>query len=645
MGSSAKAAIGARDHVFFAEQFGECKSKRTRTFPTPPFFTGSVIVQRGGVRGVPSVNGPVAYSAKLGRYDIREKRAAINFARQSVPAHAGERGGPMIVPPDLIRAINRGRCFAIVGSGPSCEVGYPSWRQLATATYEALKASGKIDDHDSYRMYLEKNEYPELFGLAEYDIGGRDKLAELLTPLPVPRTAHKPEQIYDFLTQWPFAVYLTTNYDDEISTRLAELGSHYATVQNTVGDLGLLREGVSDLIVKLHSDLNHPHNAVITSKDYKNFSVDDAGNYFRARLRSVMETFDVLIIGHSLSDIDFQIVLQAAQQTGSPVHPIYMVATGFAPADERLFFEKYRICLIRYENSDGQHLQLKRLLSTHNRYIVSRSDTYDRPALSAASGADAEVASALFLYRKLAGSAAHDEGGDWYLRPLVINLLRESDKALSTAQIAGQQPFLSLAARNQVALHSQLEIAIAALRTEGLVAGNTSISLSSAGVERANGIAKAREVLKDQAFGQFVVTLKKSLPSLTGADEVTAIAVLQRILVDVFKKRGAAIANAIFADTEIGHDDLSDIFAAVYHGMQELKTPGAQIPFVDAVHEFLIHPSHTQEEYLAALSQGFFLHHLLGLDLDILVNDTEHYETAACEKDHQAVDAMFNRHP
>src|SRR5947207_2191749 len=117
----------------------------------------------------------------------------------------------MILPPELISAINRGRCFALVGSGPSCELGYPSWRKLATAVYDTLTSSGKVDDHDSYQMYLEKSEYPELFQLAEYDVGGRNKLVEVLKTL-LAASSPKSEQIYDFLTQWPFAVYLTTNW-------------------------------------------------------------------------------------------------------------------------------------------------------------------------------------------------------------------------------------------------------------------------------------------------------------------------------------------------------------------------------------------------------------------------------------------------
>ena len=33
--------------------------------------------------------------------------------------------------PRLVEKLNTGRCFALIGSGPSCEVGYPSWHELA----------------------------------------------------------------------------------------------------------------------------------------------------------------------------------------------------------------------------------------------------------------------------------------------------------------------------------------------------------------------------------------------------------------------------------------------------------------------------------------------------------------------------------
>jgi hypothetical protein len=117
----------------------------------------------------------------------------------------------------LIRTINSGRCFALIGLGSSCEVGYRSWSKLAEETFKSLEvASYKIDE--SYERYLSRNKYPELFRQAEIDIGNRISLLTLVKKLLYPDT-EKPSPIYDFMIRWPFACY-PTNFDDEILTDL-----------------------------------------------------------------------------------------------------------------------------------------------------------------------------------------------------------------------------------------------------------------------------------------------------------------------------------------------------------------------------------------------------------------------------------------
>jgi hypothetical protein len=81
-----------------------------------------------------------------------------------------------MLPQQLLRNILSGRCFVLVGSGPSCERGYPSWEQLAKLVMEELQASGKITDQNSYTDFLSKRQYPELFRQAEIDSGSRDSL-------------------------------------------------------------------------------------------------------------------------------------------------------------------------------------------------------------------------------------------------------------------------------------------------------------------------------------------------------------------------------------------------------------------------------------------------------------------------------------
>jgi hypothetical protein len=122
----------------------------------------------------------------------------------------------------LIRKINQGRCFALVGSGPSTEAGYPSWRKLATAAFEWLKRVGKVSDEASYEKYLKNNQYPELFSQVERDLGSRRGLVELIQSLMVPETGGS-YHIYDLLANWPFACYLTTNWDDLIDSRLRRI--------------------------------------------------------------------------------------------------------------------------------------------------------------------------------------------------------------------------------------------------------------------------------------------------------------------------------------------------------------------------------------------------------------------------------------
>src|SRR3989338_5978910 len=140
---------------------------------------------------------------------------------------------------DLVRKINRGRCFVLVGSGASCEVGYPSWHSLAELTYNWLVREGKTEDNKSYEDYLKDRKYPELFRQAEMDIGDRQKFIALLKSLLI--TARKERSIiYEILSKWPFACYLTTNYDDELQTHLAHTGEYFSVVRNRLQDFSYL---------------------------------------------------------------------------------------------------------------------------------------------------------------------------------------------------------------------------------------------------------------------------------------------------------------------------------------------------------------------------------------------------------------------
>ena len=50
----------------------------------------------------------------------------------------------------LIKDINRGKRFVLVGSGPSTEMGYSSRARLAQNVFEYVKKLGKVSDEAGY---------------------------------------------------------------------------------------------------------------------------------------------------------------------------------------------------------------------------------------------------------------------------------------------------------------------------------------------------------------------------------------------------------------------------------------------------------------------------------------------------------------
>ena len=509
----------------------------------------------------------------------------------------------------LIRTINNGRCFILVGSGPSCEVGYPSWQRLAELTYAELTKIGRVSDSRSYEKYLADKKYPELFRQAERDLGDRGALVNLLKPLLTPPVRNQ-GVLYELISKWPFACYLTTNYDDEIATCLARLNEHFTVIRNRQEDFYSLRDGASHLIQKIHSDLNHPDEVVLTSADYQRFYVEDSGQYFRDKLRQVFEMFDVFIIGHSLSDPDINFVLQLARKTASPQHPIYMVAADFIKAEEQEFLEKYNIVLVQYSNHDGTHSELRRMLKTADRFIVPRHRLRERTETAARPKEEIEAAIALFLYRRLQGVEATD-----YLCPLVLaGLLSTGDKGIAKEDIAST-PALKKLIEGGPNSTEAINEAVEALVHQGFVAEISGrVSITSSGHEKVQEYKTVRETEKDQSYGQFGLNLKNNYDGLTDLQLEKCQKLAEEVIVTSFANRGLMIANKVFSRQSASPEELSDLFGYVSDRAAEIGDMGLRAAFVEAVHQFLVEPSPPQRKYLASVSQGYFLYHLLGLD-------------------------------
>ncbi|MDP2303972.1 MAG: Sir2 family NAD-dependent protein deacetylase [Ignavibacteria bacterium] len=108
---------------------------------------------------------------------------------------------------DLINYINSGNCFALVGAGPSCEIGLPSWKQLADGIYSDMK-SENLDITNFMEEYHAKADYPKFFN----EIWHKHGQDWLLKKINYKITDTKIQgRVYNFISSFPFRSYFTTN--------------------------------------------------------------------------------------------------------------------------------------------------------------------------------------------------------------------------------------------------------------------------------------------------------------------------------------------------------------------------------------------------------------------------------------------------
>ncbi len=516
-----------------------------------------------------------------------------------------------IIDRDLVRAINSGRCFALVGAGPSCEIGLPSWSKLAQDAISLLDATSHAAVIDRCQKLHVNSDYPAVFSQIEKAIG-IDPLLEYVTRS-FPQMNGNGE-IYSYLARWPFAVYLTTNYDDCLSQRLQRENLSFPTKHNSQNDFRTLRADGKGVIYKIHGDCSTPDDIVLTSEQYEAFRQLQDRNYWREKIRSVLHMVSLVLVGYSASDPDFKDQLALAKDLASPDHPIFMFATEISTNDIKQYFQEYNIRIIPYKNPDGTHGQLHRVLRRYDPFIAKRGT----PHL----GQDpidefkANLASSIHLFTRLNLLGGND------------TCLKKSYEALIASELGnctdGETTLLS---DLQTALASRIgvqhldpgtvQMALESLHGRGYVefsANENQYSLSASGREKLEETKAERALREDKFAGACRLFLQKEHPALDAPAQDGVIRQLQEGLVRAFEKRGLEMAQATFGHNTIDLSAATDILEVVNKQSSTIPDDNARAACADLMLEVLLQPNQEMKERIADLSQGYFSYHALGLD-------------------------------
>lgn len=496
---------------------------------------------------------------------------------------------------NLLEKIIKGNAIALIGSGPSSAMGYPSWEELAKKTCELAKNSGYKIEEASFNRHMEKKEFAKAFSCLQ-DTVTRDKLLSFMKQCLVPSTDCCNDDTYKILTRWPFICYLTTNFDDEIQAHLRENNkNNFQTFLNSCDDFCVFRSDMRDYIFKIHGSLEDGKTAIITEEDYHALRHESKWSYYREGLKCIFRMFDVIIIGHSLYDPDVKDIIESINEFTSPTNPIYMFMSNVTQSDVRRYRSQNNIQIFKYTANGKDHSQLARLLKTYDSFIFPAGKSILRQTH------DSINAAALYAFRVL-NQAKESIDLENYL---LMNIPSQTQPGLKIDEIKNNINIANLA----IDYNNYMSI----LQNNNFIKLNGGLyNRTKLGDDLVAKCQTSARTIERLAIINAVEALAQIVPTV---DKDKYAKLIKETILSLFEKRGLIIVQRMFSET-INSGEVIDIFEEIAHVASNIEDVEIRIAFIQVMRDFMLFPSNHQKQFLISIAQGFFIFHMLGNNSD-----------------------------
>ena len=511
----------------------------------------------------------------------------------------------------LIDYLRSGKAWVVVGSGPSAAMGYPSWKDLASVAAKTAKVESSIGKMTALETAMNKDDFPTVFEEAKQSVGS----LRLLQALQEGFRPNKPGKIYELMARWPVPVYLTTNYDDEISKHLAALGEAYVPYTNSEDHLAYLLPEASGIVCKLHGDLRSESGLILTASNYQEMGREESWRYWRTKMTSVFQMNRVVIVGHSLKDPHIRHVLEAAKQGGGVLQPVCWIAPDVPVAEARELLEKWRIRVISYDNRQGDHHQLLRLIEHISDFVPPRTAIHISNQIDSVRKSPlgrSAAAPGFFVFNKLSGTAGfEDKRVDVIIAAINSTLPRLKDKRpfdlREPLELAGWPP--------EVNLPRELELRVAehAVNQHVLRPSGSRFEFHPEAealvAERQHNFEHSRERFRTAV----TLRLKRAFPALKDGDVQTLSNDVEASLTGYFREGGLTLASMLLSGKSSAKPTIpSSIVKFISEASAGYDDLLRRQAFCQVSVDTFVHATQAERDYLGRVSQGFFAFHVLG---------------------------------
>lgn len=514
----------------------------------------------------------------------------------------------------LINYLKSGKAWLLVGSGPSIEMGYPSWEFLAKTAIEIVKSEHPNINTTSLEIAMRQKDYPLVFDKTKDVLGGPRLIQELKTVL----RPTKRSQIYQMIAQWPISVYITTNYDDEISNHLVQIGESYLSYSNSEDHLSAFIPDLNGAILKLHGDLRSESGLILTKRQYEEIDKAEKWQYLRTKLTSIFQMNRMIIIGYSLTDPHIKHILEAAKKGSGVVQPICWIAPDINNATITEFLNEYRIRLIPYDNQDGTHKNLITLINHISDFIPPRlsigiKQELDQTAHSPL-GSDA-AAPGFFVFNKLASLDNYEQ------------------KRVDVVIAALQGIFCKLNSLNEFTIEDTLELLGWNLKEISLSNDfvrqiEEQVTKQGLFIKKGNKyvVNKGMEIILEEKKNNFdhlkqrfkestLLRIKQNYSQVNDSDADQISIDIESSLTGYFRECGLTLATLLYSNKNRTKKEVipSSIIKYINESSARYDSLLLRQVFSTTATDAFVRGGSAEREYLGRISQGFFAFHALGL--------------------------------
>jgi hypothetical protein len=541
---------------------------------------------------------------------------------------------------DLLDVLNSGSAWAFIGGGVSVDSGYPSWQQLVEGTIARMGDEDQrtIMTDKRYQEAFRRGEYDRCFSLIEKVVGRGQMESAVRSQLDEKKTIG---QMAATVSQWPFAGYVTSNYDTLLESGLNSIGEGgWVPVGNAGGEIAKVSGGARGIVWHCHGSIDMPSersHLILTTKDYDDIYLDDCP--LERQLRAVLSQHRFVFIGFGFNDPELRRLLRITARYTIPTRPIlaFLADPGSGDDDWSLeLLERHNVDVIPYQIISGSHHRLTELLDAYNALVLRRSLQFGKPRTMAPSYDP--TTTGLLIYNQLAlgtNTQIATEAVDAIIRARILSLLQHTGPC-TLAGLAEDMleriRLLRTAATDSegaAAANAAISKAVVALENEGLVERvegglGTAVQLLPRGKTLIETHIAANALMGEQFTSSLATRTRAVAAGLGSARQANVVSVAEEFLKECVSKRALGVAMAWESPrTDFRSYHLVALLQALPEHLARLADAQEGKALLDVVRAILASPNEIERQYLGCLLQAQFGLCLTGFDPETLSARTQ----------------------